>query len=83
MLRILSAALGSGAAFLAATWPSLEISALFLVPAVGSAAGLIAGLLLAYLRTDEPSSLPAYTWVPDIAAADLVTDNRQIPELVT
>jgi hypothetical protein len=54
MIVLLVAALGSGLAALAATWSLLGPWALLLAPAVASAAGLLAGLILAVLRRDKP-----------------------------
>lgn len=80
MVVLIMAALGSGVIVLGATWSSLGPFALLLAPVVASATGLLAGLLLAFLRRSKPLRVAVRNGASDAAASDRAANNSLLEQ---
>ncbi|MGH1573701.1 hypothetical protein ACRAWG_27445 [Methylobacterium sp. P31] len=80
MIVLVVAALGSGIVVLGATWSAFGLFALLLAPVVASATGLLAGLLLAFLRRSKLPRMAVRIGASGVAAPDRAANNSLLEQ---
>jgi hypothetical protein len=79
MFVVVTSSLGVGLLVLVKAWSSLGLEAFLLAPAIASASGLLASLLLGRLRRDRPTSASIHTKVPRAAISARPANNPEHP----